>query len=146
MATPNDFIKPALEDIGYLAAEIPLEAADANKAFDIFNDMMSEWGTTGILPGAAPVAGLTDTVRVPRFAHAAIKKNLAGLCAAPFRRPITAELAASIKASNESLLRITAKIGDVAFPDTLPTGSGNDCGLFGTDNDRFFPNNVKENF
>ena len=144
--TAIEAIIAALQDIGYLAAEIPLEAADADKAFDVLGDMLSEWGTTGILPGAAPVALLTDTVRVPRWAHAAIKKNLAGLCAAPFRRPITPELAASIKASNESLLRITAKIGDVKFPDTLPTGSGNDCGLFGTDNDRFFPNNAKENF
>ena len=144
MATPNDFIKDALEDLGYLAAEIPLEPADANKAFTILNDMLSEWGTTGILPGAAPVAGLADTVRVPRFAHAAIKKNLAGLCAAPFRRPITQELAASIKASNTALLRITAKIGDVKLPDTLPRGSGNECGYW--DDDRFFPVNTKPNF
>ena len=144
MATPTDFTKSALEDIGYLAAETPLQSSDADKAFDIFNDMMSEWGVDGILPGAAPVESLTDTVRVPRYAHGAIKANLAGRCAAPFRRPITPELAASIKASSESLLRLTVKIGRVRLPGTLPKGSGNQC--YDIDDDRFFPDGNEANF
>ena len=127
MTTPNDYIKDALEDLGYLAAETPLEATDSTKAFGILNDMLAEWGDTGILPGARPVENLTDVVRAPRAVDAAIKANLAGRCSPSFRRPISPELAAVIKSTSEALLRLTAKIGQVNFPDTLPIGSGNEC-------------------
>ena len=142
MATALEFITDALEELGYLGAETPLESTDSDKAFGVFNDMLAEWGESGILPGAAPVANLSDVIRVPRGSHSAIKLNLAGKCASPFRRPITPTLAASIKASNESLLRMTAKIGTVKYPDSLPTGSGNEC----YDQDRFFNETDETNF
>ena len=134
MTTPNDYIKDALEDLGYLGAEQPLESTDSAKAFGILNDMLAEWGDTGILPGARPVDSLTDVVRAPRAVDAAIKANLAGRCSPSFRRPITPELAAVIKGTSEALLRLTSKIGDVSYPDTLPIGSGNEC----FDYDRYF--------
>lgn len=143
MGTPIEFITEALEDLGYLAAEVPVEPDDSKKAFKVLNDMLAEWGESGILPGAAPVETLTTVIRIPRGTHAAVKKNLAGLLAAPFRRPISTELAASIKASNESLLRMTAKIGQVKYPGTLPTGSGNQCDSF---DERFFPEIEESNF
>jgi len=52
MITATEAIKDALEDIGYLAAETPLEASDEKKAFGVLNDMLSEWGVSGVLPGA----------------------------------------------------------------------------------------------
>jgi len=145
MTTATEIIKDALEDIGYLAAETPLEASDEKKAFNVLNDMLSEWGISGILPGAAPVENTTDELRVPRETEGAIKKNLAGLCAAPFRRPISPELGASIKASNEALLRMTVKLGRVKLPNTLPKGSGNRCNGDVYDN-TFFGDNGEANF
>ena len=142
MTTATEIITEALENIGYLGAETPLEAADELKAFKILNDQLAEWGESGTLPGAAPVGNLTDEIRAQRGVIAAIKMNLAGRCAAPFQVPITPTLAASISASSEALLRITAKIGDVAYPDTLPVGSGNEC----FDYIRFFPENESQNF
>lgn len=142
MATYNDIVKGALEDLGFLGAEEPLDASDAQKAFDILNDMLEEWAIS-TLPGAQAGANLADNVRAPRHSHSAIKANLAGRCAAPFRKPITPELAAVIRSTSKSLLRITAKIGDVKFPGTLPKGSGNHCE---SDDDRFFPDQDRNNF
>lgn len=141
MATYSDFIAEALEDLGYLGAETPLEAADSKKAFNILNDMLAEW-STGILPGVAPADNESDEVRAPRYSHSAIKANLAVRCSAPFRTPISAELAAVVKTTSESLLRITAKIGKVNYPGTLPRGSGNEC----WDEDVFYPDQNESNF
>ena len=142
MATYNDIVKGALEDLGFLGAEEPLDASDANKAFDILNDMLAEW-TISTLPGVEPAINLSDEIRAPRHSHSAIKANLAGRCAAPFRKPITPELAAVINATSKALLKITAKLGPVKFPGTLPTGSGNQCDY---DDNRFFPDSNATNF
>lgn len=127
MTTANDIIVDALEDLGYKAAEIPIEPEDSKKALRELNDMLAEWGESELLPGAAPVASLSTTIRAQRGIIAAIKKNLAGRCAASFRRPITPELAAAIIGTTSSMLKITAKIGSVKAPSTLPKGSGNEC-------------------
>lgn len=142
MATYKDIVKGSLEDLGFLGAEEPLEPSDAQKAFDILNDMLEEWAIS-TLPGAGAGSDLDDQLRAPRYSHAAIKANLAGRCSATFRKPITPELAAVIKSTGKSLLRITAKIGDVKFPGTLPKGSGNECEF---DDDRFFPDQNRNNF
>ena len=142
MTTATEIITEALENIGYIGAETVLEAADEIKAFKILNDMLAEWGESGTLPGAMPVGGLSDDIRASRGVISAIKMNLSGRCAAPFQVPITPTLAAAISASSEGLLRITAKIGDVAYPDTLPVGSGNECREY----IRFYPVNVEQNF
>jgi hypothetical protein len=55
---------------------------------------------------------------------------------------------ALVKIASDKLATLEASvsyIGPVAYPDTLPLGSGNDCGNFYDDN-RFFPENKTENF
>lgn len=142
MATYNDMVKGALEDLGFLGAEEPLDAADAQKAFDILNDMLAEWSVS-TLPGVEPAVRLSDKITAPRCSHSAIKANLAGRCAAPFRKPISPELAAVIRVTSKGLLKITAKLGPVKLPGTLPTGSGNQCDH---DDSRFFPEQNVKNF
>ena len=145
MAQAIDFITDALTEIGYLGAETPLESTDTSRAFTVFNDMLAEWGESGVLPGAAPVASLTTGIRVSRGTYSAIKLNLAGRCAPSFRRPISSTLSAAITASSESLLRMTTKIGRVRLPNTLPKGSGNYCNGDWFDN-TFFSDLGEANF
>lgn len=141
MTTALEFITDATEEIGYKAAEVPLEADDIRGALRRLNALLSEWEPKGL--GAAPVMDAADTVRIAKENEYALMVNLAGRLAPFFRRPISPELAASIKASNKALLRQTAVIGEVKFPDTLPKGSGNHCD---SSDDRFFEQNNRENF
>jgi len=144
MTTALDIVRDAAEEIGYKGAETALEDADAQLGLRKLNDMLAEWDGSGIKLGASPVASLSDTVRVPRWALLSVKLNLAGRLTAPFSKPMTADLAASIKASTDSMLRALVKPINVSFPGTLPTGSGNECSDF--DDDRFFPQNETTNF
>ncbi len=141
--TANDVITDALGEIGYLAAETPIEPADATLAFNILNDMLAEWDESRLLPGVGPVVNLATEIRASRGKHAAIRMNLAGRLSGPFRRPLTQELVASIRTSTEALLRVTVKIGKAKLPDTLPKGSGNECW---DEDTRFFEQNNETNF
>lgn len=142
MTTAADIITDALGEIGYQAAETPVEPADMQLGLRKLNDMLAEFTESGIIAGS-PVEKPADTVRIQRGVVNGIMMNLAGRLAAPFRKPITAELAASIKAANQNMLRIIVKPIDVDYPDTLPTGSGNECD---SEDDRFFAQNQSENF
>ena len=143
MSTGLDFITDALEELGWKAAERPIESEDGKVALKKFNGMMTAWEGSGILLGFTPIFDLADTVRIPKWAEDAVKVNLAGKLAAPFKMPITTELAASIRGANELLARTLVKSIDVAYPDTLPMGSGNQC----YDEDEIFaPSNSEANF
>lgn len=80
MATARDVIALALKDIGVLAAEDPVEAADAADALDTLNQMLTMWEAEGINLGFAEVA-LGTALNVPKFALLAIRHNLAVLLA-----------------------------------------------------------------
>lgn len=144
MTTALEIIIDASEEIGYKAAEVPMEAADIQLGLRKLNDMLAEWNGSGIKLGASPVELPADTVRIPRGAVAAVKLNLAGRLAVPFKQPITPELAAAIRASTQSLLRMLVKPIDVQFPSTMPSGSGNSCDAF--DDDTFLGEDQKVNF
>jgi hypothetical protein len=143
MATGSDFVTDALDLIGYHAAETEIEPADMQLGINILNDYMAEIDESGAAFGFTPLASEADEIRLRRGAHRAIKANLAGLLAVPFKRPISVELAASIKSANQALGRMTVKIGRVKVSGSLPVGSGNRDNLF---NERFFPDKNEANF
>jgi hypothetical protein len=143
MATGTEFVTDALGKLGIRAAETPIEAADMLLGINTYNDIMSAWDESGTKLGFVPLADESDTVRLRRGAHWAVKANLAGVLSVPFQKPISPELAAEIKAANQTLLRMTVRLGDVAQPATLPRGTGNDRDQY---NDRFFPEKNKSNW
>lgn len=145
MTTAIEIITDSLEDIGYKASETPIEPADSQLCLRLLNDMLAEWSGSGINLGADPVASAADTVRIPRWAVSAVKLNLAGRAAVPFKRPITPTLSASINAATASMLRALVKPINPSYPGTLPLGGGNQCASDNWD-DRFFPADQKENF
>jgi hypothetical protein len=135
----------AAEKIGLKTAETALEPEDYQIILDELNDMGTEWADIGLTPAFIEVFDSTDTVNIDRNAVSAFKNNLAVLIAPSFERIITPALASIAQSSLERLRASTSHIGQVAYPDTLPTGSGNDCPDSFID-DRFFDQNLTENF
>ncbi len=143
MTTVQQIVDGAAEELGVKTAEINLEPGDFQAILTRMNDLGAEWSDIGLLPAFVPVLNSTDTVNIDRNADSALKLNLAIRCASAFQKRVSQELATS---ALDSLSRLRASQTNitVAYPDTLPTGSGNDCGIFS--NDRFFDTNKKENF
>lgn len=125
MSTGQDFVQDALDLIGVHASEAVIEPTDMQLSIRIFNDYMAELDEAGTAFGFTPLSSEADKVRLRRGAVHAIKVNLAGLLAVPFKKPITPELAASIKSANQALLRMTVTLGSVKVLSTIPKGSGN---------------------
>jgi len=145
VATGIELITDALEELGYKSAESPIESDDIRVALRRLNLMLEEWEGTGRHLGFTRILKPADEVSIPSWAENPVMLNLAGRLAAPMRMPITSELAASISAANSNLLKKTALIGKVKFPDTLPIGSGNNCD-YGNFRETFFPEGEVKNF
>lgn len=145
MTTVLQVVNGAAGKISVKEAEETLEPGDFQIIVDEMNDMLTEWADIGLTPAFKEVTEATDIVDVDRNAVSAIKNNLAIRIAASFEKIVTPALA---KIADSSLRRLEAStnfLGEVAFPDTLPTGSGNDCSDRFTNN-RFFDQNKVENF
>lgn len=147
MATAESFIIRAFSKATILEAETTLEASEIQDGLDQLNDMLASWEFSGIQLGFEPVADKDDELRVPRFAHGAIKANLAVVLGPEYSKPASPVLLAEAKVTMDNLMNAVVKIGNVQYPSTLPLGSGNEREdeRFIND-DRFFPENQGENF
>lgn len=145
MTTVLQVVNGAAEKVSVKESEVTLEPEDFQIIVDEMNDMLAEWSDIGLTPAFKEVTESDDIVDVDRNAVSAIKNNLAIRIAPSFEKIVTSALA---KIADSSLRRLEAStnfLGEVAFPDTLPTGSGNDCSNTFS-NDRFFDQNKTENF
>ena len=145
MVTASSFITRALQKLGVRTSETPIEPSEMQDGLDALNDMLISWEMSGIVLGFSPVADAGDEVRVPRFAHAAIKAELAVLMGPEYSKPPSQVLLLEASTRKDELLTAVIRIGDVAFPSTLPIGSGNQCEDYYHDH-RFFPENEREHF
>jgi hypothetical protein len=145
MTTVLQIVNGAAEKLGVKTAESALEPGDFQVILDEMNDMLAQWADTGLTPAFKRVSNSTDTVDVDDNAISAIKNNLAINIAPSFQRNIQQSLAMIAAKSLQALEASVVFIGEVAYPDTLPTGSGNDCGDTAL-NRRFFTQNSKECF
>ncbi len=136
MATGNDFIVGAMRKIEINAAESAIESYETQDALDAFNDLFSSLEPTLGL-GFKEITSASDAVRVPRSAHMMMKTNLAVHLLSEYGKPVTPLLAALASSTVEDYLRTTVKI-DTEFPNSLPQGSGNECGSQ-YEGSRFFP-------
>ena len=145
MTTARQVVNRAAEEIGVKTAEAELEPADAQVIFDRMNDILIEWADTGLTPAFVEVFSLDDEIGVDRHAIGAASYALAMRIAPSFQRLVTPDLRDSANTTLQALERSVVHIGDIALPDTLPVGSGNECGEIFR-NDRFFSTNKKVNF
>jgi hypothetical protein len=146
MATASHFVTRALTRLGIRASETSLQADEIQDGISLLNDMLSEWEEAGPQLGFSPIVGVSDEVRVPRGANAAIIDNLAIRMAPEYSRPISPALIESANQSFKNMLSANVFIGDVDMPSTLPLGSGNQTCDNDLDDRRFFPEDKKRNF
>ena len=145
MATGTDIITGALRRAKIVSAEIPIEASDLANGLEDLNDWASLLEVSDIALGFTPLSAATDTVNIPIEAVAMYKCNLAVYMLAQYGLPADVLLLNDANTTMKAVLNAFAPTLDVDFPDTLPTGSGNQTQLSGNDQ-RFFPNNQDTNF
>ena len=146
MATATEIITRSLTRLGIRAAETSLEPAELQDGLSLLNDMLSNWEEAGYNLGFSPVANITDEVRIPRGANAAVIDGLAIIMAPEYSRPVSAALGASFDRNFNNMLIANVFIGDVDMPPTLPRGSGNQCDDDTWFDTTFFPQKDKRNF
>jgi len=145
MVTMLEIVNDALEELGVKTAELPITNDEFQSGLRRCNDMLAEWDEAGIIVGYEEVTNNEDTLNLDRNAIAAVKYNLAIRLAPSFSKLATQTLFNVASSSLERLEASSAYIGEVAYPDTLPMGSGNRHANVDTDR-RFFPNNQDDNF
>lgn len=140
-----EVIEDAFEEIGVKTAEVHLTSDETQSGLRRCNDMLTEWDDIGIITGYIPITNVDDTINVERNAIAAVKYNLAIRLAPSFQKPVGLALAAIASGTLKVLMASNTDLSQVAYPDSLPLGSGNECPNTDTDR-RFFPNNKTSNF
>lgn len=141
----REVVEDALEDITVKKAEVSLTDDELQSGIRRVNDMLAQWDDLGIIAGYNPVTNGDDVLELDASAVAAVKAKLAIKLAPSYSKPITAALMQNATEAMDMLEAASAHIGEVAYPDSLPLGSGNQCPNTNTDR-RFFNSNQKENF
>ena len=145
MTTMLEIVDAAFEEIGVKTAEVALTGDELQSGIRRCNDMLLQWDDIGIIVGYTEVLNGDDVVNVERSAEGAVKYNLAIRLAPSYQKLITPVLAAIASGTLDVLMASNTDLSNIAYPDTLPLGSGNQC----ANNDinrRFFPNNKTDNF
>lgn len=137
MTTSLDLISGGLKLLGVKAAETPIEAAEAQDGLETLNDMMTELEETGIKIGYIPATDVNADIFPPVSTIGSIKALLAVRMAPEYGKVISPTLAARAVASDRMLAKFALRSLEVAYPDSLPMGSGNECDTFSYN--RFFP-------
>ena len=145
MTTMLEIVNAAFEEIGVKTAEVDLTGDELQSGISRCNDMLLQWDDIGIIVGYNEVLNGDDIVNVERSAIGAVKANLSIRLAPSYQKLITPALAAIASGTLDVLMASSTDLSNIAYPDTLPLGSGNQC----ANNDinrRFFPNNKTDNF
>ena len=145
MTTAANIVEGAAVKATIKTAEIDLEAFEFQQILDEMNDLLSQWADIGLTPAFTRVTNSTDTVNIDDNAVGAAKDALAVRIAPSFSKPLTQGMVLNARESRSMLEASQVFIGEVAYPDTLPTGSGNDCADTAIDR-RFFTQNKRDNF
>jgi len=145
MPTMREVVQDSLEEIGVKTAEVSLTPDELQSGIRRCNDMLTEWADIGIVVGFNEVLNGDDTINVDRNAIGCVKYNLAIRMAPSYQKVVGPALAAIASGTLEVLMASVTDLTNIAYPDTLPLGSGNRC----PDDDvgrRFFPANKTSNF
>ena len=138
METVETVIKDALFEILQQGDEAPIESSEAQTAIRYLNRMMLRWDTVGYPLGYTKVSKLSDPVTVPDGAYDGIVTNLAVSLAPQYDVQVNPTLALNAKLGLDAIRVLSFSMGDTAYPDTLPIGSGNESpGDFG--DNHFYP-------
>ena len=143
--TMLEVVEDAFEEIGVKKAEVNLTGDELQSGIRRCNDLLNSWVNIGYIKKYNPVINGSDVMELDDSEIGAVKYALATRLAPSYQKPITQALAAIASSSFDTMLNSNAYIGEVAYPDSLPLGSGNTCTNYDTEA-RFFPNNKVDNF
>ena len=138
MQTARDVIEGAYEHISIFDPD----ASELSKGLTGLNDMLASWEPKCKL-GFSPLANVSDTLRVPRYAIGAIKAHLAILLASSKGKAVPDSLAVQARKLKDDW---PAKPLKVQYPSILPMGSGNISSDYVYNDPDFFPENTPSNF
>lgn len=141
--TANTIILDALQDLIVQGDESPIDASESQAAIRYMNRYMSRLAAGGVNLGYTKVSNLGDDITIPDGALDGLKSNLALLLAPMFDVPITQALKSAASAGERVMYSLGVSLQEMAYPDRLPVGSGNENFEFG-DNQHFYPNRQNE--
>lgn len=145
MTTMREVVEDAMEDITVKKAEVALTDDELQSGIRRLNDMLAQWNELGIIVGYNPVTNGDDVLELEPAATAAVKAKLAIKLAPSYSKVVTPALVENAREAMEMLETANSHIGEIAYPDTLPIGSGNQCPSTST-YQRFFNSNKPDNF
>lgn len=154
MATVTEIISGSLKLLGVRAAESQVQPVEIQDGMESLNDMMNQLIVDGIDIGFEAVEAVDEEVFVDDGAIGPIKALLAEYIDPEYAPTggtrITPALAKRIRAA-PTILRALVPTRATQFPDSLPTGSGNETNYYNPDGDsanvfhnRFFPANIDD--
>lgn len=123
--TVKEVVTDALEDILEQSSEEPIEASDMRAGIRYLNDMMFMLDAKGVSLGFTRVSSGGDIVTVADGAIAGMKALLALALAPKFDSTPSQDLRVTARDGLMAMRELSGGIDPVAYPGTLPRGSGN---------------------
>ena len=138
MATVNEVVTDAMEDLVVQASEAPIEPDEGQAGIRALNDRMFAWDAMGISLGFTKVSNMKDELTVPDGAIMGIKAQISIDLAEKY--DVTVKLGVVKRAVDglkaiQNLANLRAR--SMAYPSTLPIGSGNEDDL--NESQHFYP-------
>ena len=130
MATAAQLLKAAMQELLVQDVEAPLEPSEYQDAIFYLNNFMFDLDANGIALGFTEVSNLGDAITVPPGAIQGIIKNLAVVLAVQYDVSVPPELYQQAREYMGTLEKLGIANGSIAFPSTLPIGSGNEKNNF----------------
>jgi hypothetical protein len=137
--TAGTIVRDALSELTVQADEQTLPAVELNTGIRFLNRMMAALDADGVKLGYTFVDAPNDPVTVPAGAVEGMVYNLAVRLATGYDIPISASLANNAREGLRVMETLGVNVGKVAFPSTLPIGSGNEYSVGSYPNDPFYP-------
>jgi len=138
MATVTEIISGALVLLGVRAAESAIHPVEIQNGLTSLNDLMNQLVIEGIDIGFETVEAVDDEIYVDDGAIGPIKALLAEYIDPEYAPKgeslISPTLARRIRAA-PTVLRTLVPVRATQFPDSLPTGSGNETNYYNSDGD-----------
>lgn len=126
------------------SSEADLEPDEYQDFIFAMNTYMLALDAEGISLGYTEVSNLADEVTVPIGALRGVIANMAIEVAPDYHRTASPELIATAQAGMRAMRRLGQRMGQTAYPATLPIGSGNESGAFNRRGGHYFADNEAE--
>ena len=141
--TAAEVARDILQELVVQGAESALSADEIQTTIRYMNRYMNKLAADGINLGYTTVSDLGDPITIPAGAILGMIKNVAIQLTPQYDVPVSADLAMAANDALRTMRNLGVQLQEMAYPDTLPVGSGNEPSTYGL-NDHFYPNRQNE--